>query len=60
MSGKLDKEHFHELLRMIKEKSPGESSEKILAIFCERHGLSQDECRHYYDILVAEGNIKEK
>ena len=60
MSGKLDKEHVQELQRMVKEKAPGESSEKILAIFCERHGLSQDECRHYYDMLVAEGKIKEK
>ncbi len=60
MGEKLDKEHVKELRRMVKEKAPDESAEKVLAIFCSRHGLSQEECRYYYDMLVAEGKIKEK
>jgi hypothetical protein len=45
---------------MIKEKDPNTPIEKVLAIFCERHSLSSETCRYYYDILVHEGKIKEK
>ncbi len=60
MSYKLDKHKILELREMVKEKAPNESVEKILAVFCERHGLSASICRNYYKILVEDGYIKEK
>ena len=45
---------------MLKEKKPGEPVEKVLTVFCERHGISMDACRVYYDQLVKKGEIKEK
>ncbi len=56
-----DKEHnVQELKDMIKDRKPGESVEKVLFIYCQRHGLSVDECRNYYDKLVKAGEIKDK
>ena len=61
MSDKKDDEHYiKELREMIKEKDPNTPTEKVLAIFCERHSLSQETCRYYYNILVNENKIKEK
>jgi predicted solute-binding protein len=60
MSDKRNKHHIQELKKMVKEKSSDQPTEKILAIFCERHGLSPETCRHYYNLLVENGDIKEK
>jgi hypothetical protein len=29
-----------------------------MANFCQRHGVSMETCKKYYDELVAEGTIK--
>jgi len=60
MSDKLDKHKIQELREMVKEKSPDQPVEKVLAIFCERHGLTPGTCRYYYNLLVENGDIKEK
>lgn len=60
MKDNLDDHRIKELREMIKEKDPNTPIEKVLAIFCERHSLSSETCRYYYDILVHEGKIKEK
>ncbi len=60
MSDKLSKNHVQELKEMVKEKKPNEPVEEVLAIFCQRHGLSMDTCNLYYNELVKEGKIKEK
>jgi hypothetical protein len=60
MSDKSDKHKIQELKEMIQEKDPNEPAEKVLAIFCERHGVSLDTCRIYYKWLVEKGEIKEK
>ena len=49
--------HLSELKEMIQETK--EPKEKVLAVFCQRHGVSMDQCRAYYDQLLAEGKIKE-
>jgi hypothetical protein len=61
MDENFDKKHSaQELKDMIKDRKPGESVEKVLFVYCQRHGLSVDECRDYYDQLVKKGEIKEK
>lgn len=61
MSEKIDKQHkVQELRDMIKDRKPGESVEEVLVIYCNRHGISVDDCRIYYDKLVKTGEIKEK
>jgi hypothetical protein len=60
MKDNLEDHRIKELKEMIKEKDPNTPIEKVLAIFCERHALSSETCRHYYDILINEGKIKEK
>jgi hypothetical protein len=60
MSDKLDKHKIQELREMIKEKNPDQPVEKVLAIFCERHGLTSGTCRYYYNLLIENGDIKEK
>ena len=61
MSDEFDKKHkVQELKDMIKDRKPGESVEEVLVIYCNRHGISVDECRVYYDQLVKKGEIKEK
>ncbi len=61
MSQNPDKKHIEEYLdQMIKDKPQDEPAEKTLATFCQRYGLSVDECRVYYDKLVKQGVIKEK
>jgi hypothetical protein len=59
MSAKVEKNKLEELKQMIKEKEPDESAEKVLAVFCERHGISMGTCRYYYNLLVEKGEIKE-
>ncbi|MGE5188066.1 MAG: hypothetical protein ACM3JE_03460 [Betaproteobacteria bacterium] len=59
--GQVDKRHLDEHLKlMINEKQKNEPIEKLLTIFCHRHGVSMVECREMYDRLVKQGLIKEK
>lgn len=61
MSEKFDKQHkIQELKDMIKNRKPCESVEEVLTIYCQRHGISMDSCRVYYDQLVKKGEIKGK
>jgi len=60
ISEKLDNHKIQELREMVKEKSPNQPVEKVLAIFCERHSLTMSTCRYYYNALVENGDIKEK
>ncbi len=60
MSDKLDKHKIQELRKMVKEKDPDQPVEKVLAVFCERHSLTMNTCRYYYNVLVEDGDIKEK
>ena len=60
MSDKLDKHKIEELRQMVKDKDPKQPVEELLAVFCERHGLTSGTCRYYYNILVENGDIKEK
>jgi hypothetical protein len=60
LSDKLDKHKIQELREMVKEKAADQPVEKVLAIFCERHGLTSGTCRYYYNLLVENGDIKEK
>ncbi len=50
--------YLNELREMIQEGK--EPKEKVFAIFCQRHGVPMDECKRYYDKLVAEGKVKQK
>ncbi len=54
-----EREHYlEELRKMVKEeKGP---KEKVFAVFCQRHGVPLDQCKGYYDELMAKGEIKEK
>jgi hypothetical protein len=45
---------------MIQEKPPEEPVEKVLVKFCERHAVSLDACRKYYERMVEKGEVKEK
>jgi hypothetical protein len=54
-----EKHYLSELKEMINDK-PGEPLGKVLANFCQRHGVSMDQCRVYYDKLVEKGEIKKK
>jgi len=60
MSKKMDKEHIQELKEMVQEKKPEEPVEKVLVKFCERHAVSLETCKKYYDRLVEKGAVKEK
>ena len=59
MSDKIENEHMQELREMIKDKKPSEPADEVIAVFCQRHGISMDTCRLYYDQLVKEGKIKQ-
>jgi len=54
-----EKEHLEELKEMVQDRET-EPTEKVLAVFCQRHGVSMKQCKAYYDQLIAEGAIKEK
>jgi hypothetical protein len=57
----VDKKHSLEALKeMIADRKPGEPVEEVLAIFCERYGLSVETCQELYEELVSKGEIKEK
>ena len=60
MSGKEYKHHLKELKEMILDKKSKEPVEEVLAKFCERHGISLDTCRVYYNRLRENGEITEK
>ena len=60
MSDKIDKAHAKELKEMIQEAKGKESTDKVMANFCHRHGVSMETCRKYYNKMVADGEIKEK
>jgi predicted solute-binding protein len=54
------KDHLTELKEMVQKRKSTEPVEKVLAVFCQRHGLSMDTCRGYYNQLIKSGEIKEK
>lgn len=61
MSDKKDVEHnIKELREMLKEKDPKTPIGEVFTIFCERHSLSPEKCRFYYNIITNENKIKEK
>ena len=60
MGEKIDKQKIQELKEMIHEKKPKEPIERVLAKFCERHGVSLDTCSIYYKRLVEKGEVEEK
>jgi predicted transcriptional regulator len=60
MSDKMDKHKIQELKEIVKERKPDEPIEQVLAVFCERHAVSLNTCRVYYNRLVEKGEIKEK
>ena len=60
MSKKLvDEEHSLNALREMLRDRKDEPAGEVLAVFCERYGLSIEECRRFYDMLVERGEIKE-
>ena len=52
------KEKIQKLQQMIREKEPDEPVEKVLVIYCARHGVSMDTCREYYQFLLDSGEIE--
>jgi hypothetical protein len=52
-----EQHYLNELKEMIQEGK--EPKEKVIAIFCHRHGVSMNQCKMYYDKLVTSGEIKE-
>ncbi len=60
MSKKKNKNHFDELKEMIEESKDKEPVDKVIAVFCHRHGVSMDKCREYYEQLVAKGELKKE
>jgi hypothetical protein len=60
MSHKLDKHNMDLLKEMVNERKPNEPVEEVLAVFCQRQGVSASTCRVYYKKLVAKGEVKEK
>ena len=59
MNKKVDQDMLNELKEDLRGKTPDEA-EKTLTIFCQKTGLTINECRVYYNQLVKEGNIIEK
>lgn len=57
-TSKEEKEHLEELKEMLNEAT--DPKEKVLAVFCHRHGISMTDCKVYYEKLVAKGEVKEK
>jgi len=63
MSGKMaqGKKHYaDELKEMIQERGASESVDEVLAVFCQRHGISLEECKKYHDQVAAELDEKEE
>ena len=59
MSDKIDTHKVKELKEMLQNKKTDEPTEKVLAVFCERHSISMSTCRVFYNQLVENGDIKE-
>jgi hypothetical protein len=59
MSNKVDKDMLEELKTNLKGKKP-DQQDKVVAVFCQKTGLTMDECKVYYKKLVKDGNIKKK
>jgi hypothetical protein len=57
---KMPKEKIQELKEMIQEKSPTDPVEKVLVKFCERHAVTLETCRKYYERMVEEGEVEKK
>jgi hypothetical protein len=55
---KEEKHHLSELKEMLNQST--EPKEKVLAVFCHRHGISMTDCEFYYEKLVAKGKAKGK
>jgi hypothetical protein len=60
MSDKIQNEHMQELREMVKGKKPSEPADEVIAVFCQRHGISLDTCRLYYNEIMKEDKVKEK
>jgi hypothetical protein len=56
---KIDNHMYEELKENIKGKKQ-EEAEKTIAVFCQKTGLTMDECKVYYKKLVKDGDLKEK
>jgi hypothetical protein len=54
MNKEIDEHKIQELKEMLQTKKRSDPVEKTLAIFCERHGISIETCRVYYDKLLNE------
>ena len=54
------KEHYLKELKEMIQENPSEPAGKLLANFCQRHGIPMDECSKYYEELVAKGETKQK
>jgi len=52
------KHYLNELKEMLQEGK--EPKDKVFAVFCQRHGVSMDQCKKYYNELTAKGEVKEK
>ena len=60
MSKHNEQQKVKELKEMLNEKNPQEPVEKVLAKFCERHGVSLNTCKVYYNRLVESGEVKKE
>ncbi len=60
MRKRTDKEHIEELKEMIQDKKPNDPVEKVLTVFCERHAVSMDTCKKYYDQIVTQSKNKKE
>jgi hypothetical protein len=59
--GRTDEQHMRRYLKdMIASKPVDQPVEEVLAVFCERYGVSLRECRVIYGRLVAEGEVSGK
>jgi len=54
-----EKPFLNELKEMIQVK-PSKPIGKVLTNFCQRHGVSMDQCKIYFDRLVEKGEAKKK
>jgi hypothetical protein len=59
VSHKVDKDMLEELKENLKGKKL-DQKEEVIAVFCQKTGLTMDECKVYYKLLVKDGSIKEK
>jgi hypothetical protein len=60
MADRTSKTHINELREMIQETKGKEPADKVMANFCQRHGVSMETCKKYYEQIVSEGKIKKE